>query len=1432
VATEEEMKELGIVDRTLKSVDKALKPVDDFFQAGLKGFVASGQRRIEEQKTLTDSGVMFNYFPKEILNTDPHAGVLDSHLKNIYTLDAANNLTDEDKILNAYYLQDGIRRVSGDNLSEDQKNYSSRKAIAAIHADMESRNLSEDQIQEITDRATERYKNDEIPNDPGADMEKLQKTWSRLGAEYWTKQKKVHNIYADRLVENTKDLFKFPARSVLLNIALPKEAVFDLPSMFMSQERAAGYERRLQNPFSDEAFQYDEDSGLTGILGKFDPGRNLYRTVQSGMYHFGKIFQDVVEDALPYGGDLKYNKSKADKIDVAGQIATGGGAEFLYKTSGRMIKYLKDDAARESLTDVLESDLKGIFGGNTSNRTSGFIDRQTAKLATKRKYGITKEGARSKLLRMNELDDLGVDAYKMNVAKDIALISTGMAGTYAALETAGENWALNDSMVYQFLKFPLLALGGVGFQKIAPSAVSFIEPYQGATGNLIHKMAMTVSGEDMTPKNVLVKALGYDEDHIKNLDDITAEELLDVSQQDNSSVIKFSATLKKLENSVNAEDRLAAKSVIDSYNYTLNLRNDILDIVARRNNFSSVDDLFKNAPQIAGKADMTLDQILTSDILRAIRLEAKQEVDIGLKQGLDLLETEANTSLRFMEREKNQRELITGLFNDILGDPSDQKALEGAEDILSTIRKRNDDLLQKTNKEIEAFEDSMRTAGIDMEAAAKTDFDSLETLNMDESLLLRNIPTEEIVYRKRDTINTIDNTYVPEKQKTVDQLDEFGDRQKTYISNARKTARDRKDKAYEAAFQDVGQEKLQGTDFKTYAESLEDTKVKKDFVEFFDYVSESSFGRDRAGAVKGMAGTPDMGYAINRYVKQVQLDFVNAQGQKQETLLNNLKRMTQGANDPDALNEKLLENINNNRQSKEPPLNTIESLEQATMTEIKSVSNSLINRAEQFGIAEGESLIRLDDLHFMKKGIDKRLRAIGEGGGDMAFDLAQTSDRLKELLDMGSEMVAMKNPNIVIKTYKDASNVYHNTYIKPYRRGEGFKPFKKNVEGDVVQPEADIFRDFLTSADDKKAMAQLDQILKDGGEDGALLIRQSIAEAVDKDMTINPKILRRLEDAKIIDKRTSSKVAEYYDQPFSKNLADEISIAQTRVNNAFKQVREKAQKEDRLFNLLGNQPTDDYSQLFKTLNSFARGKDGGVQKLDATMKDIAKYYDGANPAEQLANVKRDFKAISTQQLYDDAARKVNEIVKTDYNDWLGRNKNMLGGMSKADRKIAFQEEIDAIAFSEAYKKNKSLYEYLDKEHADDLGVLLDFTTVVGRDASSIPVRGVSRAMSLESGMSRVYGIARGVVSLRYVASELTIQAFRRKRLALLQEVINNPRSADVLARAMQKDAWKSVRYRNKWISIIRGAFAIFPADASDEEILAQASKQYGFTISA
>ena len=96
-------------------------------------------------------------------------------------------------------------------------------------------------------------------------------------------------------------------------------------------------------------------------------------------------------------------------------------------------------------------------------------------------------------------------------------------------------------------------------------------------------------------------------------------------------------------------------------------------------------------------------------------------------------------------------------------------------------------------------------------------------------------------------------------------------------------------------------------------------------------------------------------------------------------------------------------------------------------------------------------------------------------------------------------------------------------------------------------------------------------------------------------------------------------------------------------------------------------------------------------------------------------------------------------------------------------------------------------------------------------------------------MSRVYGVVRGVVSPRYVASEITLQVFRRKRLKALQDVISNPRSADLLAKALQKDAWESLRYRNRFVGWVRGMFAI-SQDISDDEIWDSAEQEYGIKI--
>ena len=51
----------------------------------------------------------------------------------------------------------------------------------------------------------------------------------------------------------------------------------------------------------------------------------------------------------------------------------------------------------------------------------------------------------------------------------------------------------------------------------------------------------------------------------------------------------------------------------------------------------------------------------------------------------------------------------------------------------------------------------------------------------------------------------------------------------------------------------------------------------------------------------------------------------------------------------------------------------------------------------------------------------------------------------------------------------------------------------------------------------------------------------------------------------------------------------------------------------------------------------------------------------------------------------------------------------------------------------------------------------------------------------------------------------------------------------MLAKALQKDSWESVRFRNKYVSMVRGMFAI-SEDISDDEILDSAEREYQVKI--
>tara|TARA_B100000035_G_scaffold84657_1_gene71153 strand:+ start:5174 stop:9439 length:4266 start_codon:yes stop_codon:yes gene_type:complete len=1381
------------------------------WMGSVKGIVEKGKQNVETFETLEQGrSVRGGYFRKD---DGSDIRILNDNVKDYYQEGVYENLEPKEIMLNAFYLQDMIRNgiKQGGEFSDELSNYNSHNAIAAIQENLLANGKTEEEVEQAYEEAVALYKQRDFTAITPNNREELRKKISPLGATMFRDLAINNKIEADRVVENTKDLFKSPFRFVALNLALPKEAVFDLPAVFMDPNDVAGYQKRLENPFGQEQWEEYQRSGKSMLSSS--------PIIRSGAYYFGKLFQDIANDELAYGGDLKYNKRKADQIDVGGQLVSGGGVEYLFKTGRGTIKYLQSDEAKAALHKVLEKDLKGIFKGKGKSIES---------LA---RFGVTQGGASRRLSRMRQLEELGENAYKINIAKDIAFGNVGMTGAYGILTGIGEmevgeqrrdgSFAtLNDNVIYNFLKLPLLGVGLIGGQKLF-GVSDFVLGGKEETTNLMKKMAFVLSddGRQKGDREFLIEVLGYNPDKIKNLDATQLEELVDISKQDMSQLRDFSITIKKLQQSANKADRDAAKDIIDSFETTLALRNDMLKIAARRKGFKNVDDMMNTNPKVAEDLDLLLDQVLMSDSLRGIRLAAKEDVNLGLKQGLSAADMQGRAQ-KMLEKENAQRARIKDLLDDILGD-DEQAAFEASENILQAVRRRNNNIMESNQIELNSMEDLLAKQKDEQYKKYRQTIYGDDT---EEVEILRPIKNADSMKAKQETINSLNKNYVPDSKKTGEQLNEMGQEQSSYIKNARKKALKRKDEAYEQAFQDVGQEELVGDDFVNFLDSQDPDGMKESFPELFEYVSSSSFGRDRSAAVKGVAQTPDMGFAINKLLKQVQVDYVNKLN-KENLLIDNLNRMTANTKNRDAINERIIETINTQREVNN--LDLVSSLDDLTVDELKRVNKQLINRAEQFGVDPGESLLRLDDLHFMKKGIDLRIRKGLEG--DELFDAAQTSNQLKELLDIGSEIVAMKK-GVEVFTYKEASDVFHETYIKPYARGTGYKPFKEDVTGDIKQPTFEIFEDFLTDSDHIKVEAQLDQILKDGGEEGNMIIRNAIANVIDnnRENTLNPITLKKLADRDIIPQEVVDNIDDLNGVPFAKNAEREMEKSGKRLMDALKRTQNRLSEEDRLFNVLGKQGTDSYLELFQTLNKFSSTKD--VKRLDDTIREIAKGYEGVDEAARIEAVKSDMLRLSSQVINEDVTIMSQSINRKSFEEFKKNRKDLfVKDLTETDIKILWQEEVDTRLFQQSLKKHKELFRYLDPEHADDLEKLFQFSVVVGDGTSAIGVRGLARPMSAESGMSRVYGVVRGVVSPRYVASEITLQLFRRKRLKALQDVISNPRSADVLAKALQKDSWESVRFRNKWIGMIRGMFAI-SEDVSDDEILDSAEKEYGFEI--
>lgn len=116
----------------------------------------------------------------------------------------------------------------------------------------------------------------------------------------------------------------------------------------------------------------------------------------------------------------------------------------------------------------------------------------------------------------------------------------------------------------------------------------------------------------------------------------------------------------------------------------------------------------------------------------------------------------------------------------------------------------------------------------------------------------------------------------------------------------------------------------------------------------------------------------------------------------------------------------------------------------------------------------------------------------------------------------------------------------------------------------------------------------------------------------------------------------------------------------------------------------------------------------------------------------------------------------------------------------------FENVFGAKAFLK--QNNKNLVGIFGQQHVDDINKILDVVIIKsGVNTGDINKGKLPQSLSVESLISRLYSINRGIISPKYVATEVSLQRFRKSKAHMMEELIKNPELATVIRKVLESD---------------------------------------------
>ena len=1070
--------------------------------------------------------------------------------------------------------------------------------------------------------------------------------------------------------------------------------------------------------------------------------------------------------------------------------------------------------------------------------------------------------AKNILSKQQQIFDIGVENTIKQAKSDIMFTNFSIVGLYGAgqgLESVADD--LEGNPYWQGFQIPALIFGTMMMPRGLFNQVSKVVPGMGGPSTFKKAAWFVTGGGDID--GYLTSVLGMSEEAVGNIK--TFEEKLDLAKITNLEYKRLNDLGRQLSD-LKKYDLEEYNRHVEFMDMVIEKRNSVGQNLAESMGYKTFDELSVDQPKVAEQLDIAIDALLESDSLRAQKHLLNKGNKIPAFANVDPRELQS-AAQRIARQEASKRAILAESLK-ALTDKTKSKG--AARDFLTQVENINDQRRGVLENTIAQADQAAALRSIELENAYYDGVDMSQLDLTDEGFDVSDLegindrfeffemfgysPTAQSVKNLERGLTASGESAeniaarVGNFQGVKTPLASYGEESSNLFFGKFNQAKKEIDDIYRKARSDMeGRNVL-----------ISDEGVTEAFQNIITRLNS-----DPSKPARLFTGRMGNVIDFRQFYKGTAKNYTNnlAKNNDKDSLLQLIRDV-----DPALVDEKVTINVRNAKGELEPL--------DVPLTDDRVSASFVNNNFVKPIIDQGQILdtgIDLADIQTIRSNLMNRADSLyGTVEGKEFMDLA---DDWGIILEAGSTPY-MNNPDVV--TLIEANKKFAKEWAPLWKQDVGKKLLERGKGGTSKVAPHDIFRSFFDNNDPVASLKQFKLIFKDDVK-ATNLLKRGIARHIETGGTISRDAIVEMRQLNILSGEEITSLLNATGIRGRKALQMRIGSIVNNFQSVSAKLKGKGADRSggRLIKLLadlpGNNPENvynilanefDVNDLKKAITILAANgyKGGGAQarrdltlilakpiqekvlKLgnelmrDDTVPKLATEFKNRTVAGNIVAggkfVEKQMKKLNLGKTADELEREefLPKIDSPDISDlkenkkfkkWYDNPKNVnVKNESMPESIIRWQEELDSKALQIVLDEMGPQLKYLDPDHyrmVEDifgLGVFTDKTTGV----LSTSMSGAVRSMSVESIISRIYSINRGVVSPRYVATEAVVQLSRKNSQEILRQMLSDRKTPQIVLDVMRGKGLQSPDTKAKWVSLMRSWF-VYDNEITDEQIL-------------